>query len=167
MDDVTQFQAAHQELIAVGAVNEREEIDEDGNITTVFGIQQLSPSQREEDEQQRQQLAERRAAALKGPPVDTKPPGNVYVIRETGSRLVKIGYSADVTKRHKSLQTSNPNALELLWHTPGDRDLEDALKERFKKRRVRGEWFDFGKLDPVKEVSRAVHEIQERYPKTG
>jgi hypothetical protein len=167
LDHVTQVQAAHQELLAVDAAEETVESDEDGNVTTVVVIHELSPSQRAEAEQQRQQLAERQATTLQDPLVNTAPPGNVYLIRETLSRLVKIGYSDNVTKRHKGLQTSNPNQLELLGHMPGDRDLEDALHERFKKRRVRGEWFDFGTLDPVKEVSRAIQQIQKRYPKTG
>jgi hypothetical protein len=91
----------------------------------------------------------------------------VYLIREAVSQLVKIGYSGNVTKRHKILQNSNPNQLDLLWHTHGDLELEGMLMERFKKRRVRGEWFDFGKLDLVKEVRRAVEQIQARCPRTG
>jgi hypothetical protein len=42
-------------------------------------------------------------------------------------------------------------------------ELEGMLMERFTKRRVRGEWFDFGEVDPVKEVRRAVEQIQARY----
>ncbi len=167
LDDVAQVEAAHRELLAIGAVEESEETDENGAVTTVVGIHELSPSQRAEDDNRDRQLAEQRAAALQEPPVSQDPPGYVYLIREAVSRLVKIGYSANVTRRHKNLQNSNPNQLDLLWHTPGDLDLEGMLMERFKKRRVRGEWFDFGEVDPVKEVRRAVEQIQARYSRTA
>ena len=166
LDDVTQLQAAHQELLTVGAVEETQQVDEDGSITTVFGINELSPSQRVQDEQRRQQLADQ-LTTREALPVSKAPQGYVYAIRETLSQKVKLGYSDNVTRRYKQHQSSNPNPLELLWHTPGNRDLEDALKERFMKFRIHGEWYDFGTLDPVKEVSRAVHQIQARYPKTG
>jgi len=164
LDDVAQVDAAHRELIAIGAVEEIKETDETGCVTTVIGINELSPIQRAEDDARDRQLAEQRAAALQEPSVSQDPPGYVYLIREAVSRLVKIGYSANVTKRHKVLQNSNPNQLDLLWHTPGDLELEGMLMERFKKRRVRGEWFDFGKLDPVKEVRRALEQIQAKNP---
>ena len=144
LDDVAQVEAAHRELLVIGAVEESQETDENGAVTTIVGIHESSPSQRAEDDERDRQLAEQRAGALQEPPVSQDPPGHVYLIREAVSRLVKIGYSANVTKRHKVLQNSNPNPLDLLWHTPGDLELEGMLMERFKKRRVRGEWFDFG-----------------------
>lgn len=88
--------------------------------------------------------------------------GSIYIIRPIGSQPVKIGYSATVKRRLKNLQGSNPSQLELLWDTPGDRDLEYALHRQFHRYRVHGEWLDFGRLNPVKEVQRAVDQIRRR-----
>jgi hypothetical protein len=159
LGDVMQYLAAHHELVAVGAVEESEEMDEEGHVTTLLTIRESSPRQRAEDEWRFQQLAEQRAVKAEHSTAGATSRGNVYLIRETLSGHDKIGYSGNVSKRHKGIQVDNPNLLELLWHTPGDRALESALHDRFKDRRIRGEWFDFSGLDAVEEVRRAAQQI--------
>ena len=158
LTDVDAVQTAHRELLAVGAVEETHDNDRDG--TTLFLIHQSSPSEREADDERRRRWEQLRATARQDSPTDTKPRGEVYVIRETASGLIKIGYSTEISKRLANLQRSNPNKLELLWSTPGGLDLEAALHQRFRKRRLHSEWFDFGRYDPVKQIRRAVEQIQ-------
>ncbi len=81
----------------------------------------------------------------------------VYVIGPPGSGRVKIGTSLNPQKRLKELQTGNPDRLEVLWAAPGGRDLESALHRTFSAYRIEGEWFDFGTIEPVGAIPRAVH----------
>lgn len=164
LDDAVQVQTAHQELLDVGAVEERQEHDENGSPKRILLIHELSPREKEEDDNRRKRWEELCAAAHLAPRAPKQYPGTVYVMQQVQSRPVKIGYSTNVANRHKNLQASNPNHLNLLWHTPGGRDLEDALHRRFHKYRVHGEWFDFGRLDPVKQIQRAVEQIQQNLP---
>ncbi|MFI7121950.1 GIY-YIG nuclease family protein [Amycolatopsis sp. NPDC049868] len=166
LDDIEQYHAIHQELIAIGAVTEKPRIDDAGLTHTTFLLNDLSPAHMAKEDERRTQFAERytadRAAANEPEEICSQPTGFVYVIGQAGSNVVKIGYSIAVTSRLKNLQTSNPHPLEVRWDTPGDRRLEDALHLRFAKYRTTGEWFDFGHVDPVKVVPAAVAEIQRR-----
>lgn len=80
----------------------------------------------------------------------------VYVIGEAGSPIVKIGMTKTPTERLVSLQTGNPRPLAILWTGEGSRALEDYLHTAFAVFRIRGEWFDFGAIDPVEAVREAV-----------
>ncbi|MFB7467285.1 GIY-YIG nuclease family protein [Streptomyces sp. NPDC056224] len=82
----------------------------------------------------------------------------VYVIGSSGSAHVKIGTSISPEKRLKELQTGNPGRLELLWCTPGGRDLESALHKVFDEYRTEGEWFDFREVQPVGAIPLAVYQ---------
>lgn len=86
-------------------------------------------------------------------------PSRVYVIGAEGSSVVKIGHAGDVPKRLREIQVGNPVALSTLWVTPGSRPLESKLHVRFARFRLQGEWFDFGCLNPVDEISRYVSEL--------
>ncbi|MFF9594058.1 GIY-YIG nuclease family protein [Streptomyces sp. NPDC014646] len=88
----------------------------------------------------------------------SKPSGSsfVYVIGPPGSNRVKIGTSNNPEKRLKELQTGNPDRLEVLWSTPGGRELESMLHRAFAAYRVEGEWFDFGGVEPVGAIPHAV-----------
>ncbi|MEU8617355.1 GIY-YIG nuclease family protein [Streptomyces sp. NPDC048623] len=81
----------------------------------------------------------------------------MYVIGPPGSGRVKIGTSVNPSKRLKELQTGNPDRLEVLWTAPGGRELESALHQTFNAYRIEGEWFDFGAVEPVGAIPRAVH----------
>lgn len=85
----------------------------------------------------------------------------VYVIGPANRRRVKIGTTEHIDKRPKTIQSMSPVPLQVLWTTPGDRRLEDALHEHFKDRRAHGEWFDFPDVDAVGEIEWATHRIQD------
>ncbi|MFJ3205871.1 GIY-YIG nuclease family protein [Streptomyces sp. NPDC086989] len=82
----------------------------------------------------------------------------VYVIGSAGSTRVKIGTSIIPEKRLKELQTGNPDRLEVLWQTPGGRDLEAHLHQAFAAYRAGGEWFDFGDEPPLGPIPTAVYQ---------
>lgn len=63
----------------------------------------------------------------------------VYFIQDGG--MIKIGISLNPNSRLSQLQRSAARPLTLLGHIAGDRDLEQAIHEKFKRQRVRGEWF--------------------------
>lgn len=79
----------------------------------------------------------------------------VYLIGQDGAPEVKIGYASNPDNRLRTLQTSNPRCLTILWRTPGGRALESALHGHFRGLRVSGEWFDFGPMDAVEAVRKA------------
>jgi hypothetical protein len=65
----------------------------------------------------------------------------VYFVKNGRKKLVKIGSAYDIEKRMSSLQISSPNPLTLLGFIEADETAERDLHRRFKKQRVRGEWF--------------------------
>lgn len=85
--------------------------------------------------------------------------GWVYVFGPHGSSTVKIGTAVDAEKRLTEIQTGNPERLVIQWKTPGGRGLERWLHGRFQEHRKLGEWFNFGDLDPVKEIRSAVESL--------
>ncbi|MCX4967057.1 GIY-YIG nuclease family protein [Streptomyces sp. NBC_00654] len=100
----------------------------------------------------------------------TSTPGGdsyVYVIGSAGSSRVKIGTSVCPEKRLKELQTGNPDRLDVLWYTPGGRELEAQLHQAFADQRVEGEWFDFGDVQPVGAIPAAVHQHAGITPRAG
>jgi hypothetical protein len=68
--------------------------------------------------------------------------GRVYFIRCTETNRIKIGFTAGpLEARFANIQTANASDLVLIGSLPGTRALEDELKRRFRKDRIRGEWF--------------------------
>lgn len=65
----------------------------------------------------------------------------VYFIADTVNDVVKIGYTKDVKKRLKQLQTSNSNVLVLLGYMDGNEVEERNTHLLFSKFRLEGEWF--------------------------
>jgi hypothetical protein len=66
--------------------------------------------------------------------------GNIYFVAADGA--IKIGYSADVSKRMAQLQTGAACKLRLLAIQPGATiAVEKRLHEEFKVHRLEGEWF--------------------------
>jgi len=63
---------------------------------------------------------------------------------------LKIGRSNNAEKRLKSLQTGSPLRLSIAYVLPDKGHLEKLLHEKFKKKRINGEWFTFSQ-DIVKE----------------
>lgn len=84
----------------------------------------------------------------------------LYVIGIDGDRPVKVGIAVNVPDRLRHLQTGNPRRLHVLAQFPGYRALEELVHGHFASRRMIGEWFDFGDLDPVAEVSTFVQRVR-------
>lgn len=64
----------------------------------------------------------------------------VYVIN--AGKYIKIGVTTDFTRRINSMQTSSAETFELICFFDGaSYKFESELHEKFKKNRVRGEWF--------------------------
>ncbi|MGV2914699.1 GIY-YIG nuclease family protein [Streptomyces alfalfae] len=85
----------------------------------------------------------------------------VYVIGPDAGQTVKIGFSNRVPHRLRQIQAMSPLKLDILWSTPGDRNLEGILHERFRSHRSHGEWFTFPEaLDPVRCVQNVVDVLQ-------
>lgn len=67
----------------------------------------------------------------------------VYFVHAPENQAVKIGRAADPRRRIQILQVGSPGPVELLgWirAKPADR-LEAVIQGRFKRDRLRGEWF--------------------------
>lgn len=84
------------------------------------------------------------ACVLKDMPVkeDRAPKaGWVYFIHDPSTSRIKIGFSADVEKRLRSLQTGSSSTLSILGKMRGTDEDERSLHQRFGAHRVGGEWF--------------------------
>lgn len=68
-------------------------------------------------------------------------PSVVYFLQGKSTGLIKIGWTAVLTRRIANLRGSTAEIVELLATVPGDVSLEAYLHERFAADRVRGEWF--------------------------
>jgi hypothetical protein len=81
----------------------------------------------------------------------------VYVVSsEDNPKVVKIGVASDVERRIKNLQVAAPTRIVLRWSARGGLPLESHLHEKFRRRRMSGEWFDFRKVsNPVRVIAEA------------
>lgn len=70
----------------------------------------------------------------------------IYLILCEQTETCKIGFSNNPEKRIKELQTSNPYQLSLISVIEGDINLEKQLHSRFRKFKIKGEWFSSNKL---------------------
>ena len=69
--------------------------------------------------------------------------GTVYFIQAGNDGPVKIGFTSDVEKRRVQLQIGCPHPLKVIREVDGDLAVERAFHDRFRSRRIRGEWFQF------------------------
>ncbi|EQC1535416.1 GIY-YIG nuclease family protein [Clostridium botulinum] len=75
--------------------------------------------------------------------------GTVYFILDTSADLVKIGFTRNLKRRIKQLETSNCN-LKLIYKIEScSMDYEYSLHHFFDLERVKNEWFSYG--DSIKE----------------
>ena len=65
---------------------------------------------------------------------------NITYLIQCGE-FVKIGITADIESRLRTLESSNPHALKVVALLAGGRALERALHKRFADYRHRDEWF--------------------------
>lgn len=78
----------------------------------------------------------------------------IYIIRAEGTNYYKIGYTENVKKRLKGLQTGCPNKLSIIKTYNGGQIKERQIQEHFKayKTREQGEWFEFCNKALIKKV---------------
>lgn len=81
--------------------------------------------------------------------------GWAYAVSSDERRHVKIGRAVNLSRRLASHNTSSPVLLSIIWSHEGGAGLEVHLHRFFHGRRMRGEWFDFNGLDPVKVITQA------------
>jgi len=72
----------------------------------------------------------------------------IYFIADGAA--IKIGRSATVGERFRSIETGNPNDLELIACIDGGAGHEKAIHRELKDFRLRGEWF--ADCSPVREA---------------
>jgi hypothetical protein len=66
---------------------------------------------------------------------------NTYIYAITNGTDIKIGYSSNVKRRLKQLNTGSSINLYVLCTFKGGRELESEIHSMFKKIRYNGEWF--------------------------
>lgn len=76
--------------------------------------------------------------------------GFVYLMQSGSHPYTKIGFSKKPKAREKTLQGDDP-LLHMVHQHEGTMADEKALHERFKKKRVRGEWFNLS-IDDIKGI---------------
>ena len=78
--------------------------------------------------------------------------GFIYIV-ECG-KYYKIGITLDIKNRMGSIQTDNPHKLRLIFcqKTIEYQNLEAYCHNRFKDKRIRGEWFELT-IEDVKEIT--------------
>ena len=76
----------------------------------------------------------------------------VYFVRCGRTNYYKIGYTIDVMKRLNVIQVNLPQQVILIaaFQSNQAKDLEIQLHCKYKKNRVRGEWFKFNKTEANK-----------------
>ncbi|NCI19843.1 GIY-YIG nuclease family protein [Clostridium botulinum] len=75
--------------------------------------------------------------------------GTVYFILDTSANLVKIGFTRNLKRRMKQLETSNCN-LKIIYKIENcSMDYEQSLHIFFQTERVKNEWFNYG--DSIKQ----------------
>ena len=77
--------------------------------------------------------------------------GVVYIIEDTQGHY-KIGATTNVIKRLRVLRVANPRPLYLTYYSdpvPFYKTLEKFVHEKFKSKRMNGEWFSLTDTDLV------------------
>ena len=87
----------------------------------------------------------------------------IYAIGDdSGTNVIKIGRSGNVTKRLYQLQNASPSVLRVWWqHRTMDLDLERKLHQHFASFRRKGEWFDFQGVDWLPLMEQAAHDLED------
>lgn len=70
----------------------------------------------------------------------------VYLLKNNRNGYIKIGHSKNPSFREKTLQSEEPD-IEMIFQSPGTRDLEKECHYRFSAYRVRGEWFRLSEIE--------------------
>jgi hypothetical protein len=102
-----------------------------------------------------------RPQRVPSPRADTQNAGWAYAISDAAGDQVKIGFTQNVGRRLKGLQTGHHVDLHVLWQGAGGAAMEAHLHTRFARRHIRGEWFDFTGVDAQKLIERAAKSFRE------
>lgn len=86
----------------------------------------------------RRQKRARPRNKLDNVPAKPRQPGFVYFVSD--GQFVKIGWTADWRQRMTTIQSANPNKLQILAVCRGSTYRELALHRRFEKHHTQGEW---------------------------
>ncbi|MEU6925429.1 GIY-YIG nuclease family protein [Streptomyces sp. NPDC046631] len=114
------------ELVAAGYAT----VGEDGEIEVGWPAEAGAPKPPE-------------ARRVPRPRADTQSAGWAYAISDAAANQVKIGFTQNVGRRLKGLQTGHHVDLRVLWQGTGGAAMEAHLHAHFARRHIRGEWFDF------------------------
>ena len=85
----------------------------------------------------------------------------IYFIKQ--GQYVKIGYTENLSRRVKELQTASPQPLKVLLTIPGSRETEKALHSFFSSKRVNGEWLHYGSLNKVDTLANITEAADRKY----
>ena len=81
----------------------------------------------------------------------------IYVIGNKEHGICKIGFTNNVFKRVKSIQTGCPYPLEIFCVIHGSMETEKKLHYKYKSLRLNGEWFKYE--NPLKESIENVESV--------
>lgn len=73
-----------------------------------------------------------------------KKQSKTYILKDTSSKLYKIGRTSNVEGRIKSLSVANPNLKIILVI---DSNVENHLHKQFKEKKVSSEWYSLTSSD--------------------
>lgn len=84
--------------------------------------------------------------------------GHVYFIQGESGGPVKIGYTTDIKRRLKELQSGSIDILQILLVVPGNKVYEQYLHSKFENYRLKGEWYKpdpkiFEYMDKLREMN--------------
>lgn len=82
--------------------------------------------------------------------------GDIYFLQQGDGGPIKIGYTTDLLARIDTLQTGSPYELKLILCFRGFTQTERELHAKFRKDRMRGEWFS-----PSEELMAFIEEKKE------
>lgn len=71
---------------------------------------------------------------------------DLYIIREIGTNLYKIGVSNNPEERLFGLQSANAHKLEIVVTITEGEEYEHILHQIFREYNIRGEWFSISTL---------------------
>ncbi|WP_157951651.1 GIY-YIG nuclease family protein [Agrobacterium pusense] len=95
----------------------------------------------------------------------------VYIIKRRGDEtgLVKVGFSADLTRRLKDMSTSSPEGFDVIRQYDGYLDLEAEIHDLLQSKKVSGEWFliepaDLDACDHLSNIHVPTHKSPSPFP---
>jgi hypothetical protein len=88
----------------------------------------------------------------------------VYIIQGEAGTEVKVGFTVDVDKRLKELQTGNPKILRPLIVLLAPPEVERQYHRQLAKSRVNGEWFSGPEVDQfIRRADRVARSMMAAY----